>query len=505
MKRKNNKIISLVVGSILALLSLSACNGEADRPKTLLPDYSATKEQFEFFAYRPLSDGTYYMDGVECNSGELRTPENYKIYKDAGFTMAFVSAYQGEDWETSDTKREMDMLYQAGVERVLIKDMRIVHDLAKFDTTESVEEYEAYVKECIMTYVNEPNFYGFSLGDEPLWDKAEDYGKIYKAMRNATAELGKPNIYIHMNFLPIDGGSCGDGKYAPLGSFETFEEAYEFYIESFLKATGADRISVDIYFFRGNGLYPGSYANLQILKRLCKQYNAELTFCLQSFNEYSTTRERFATMDESMMRMELETMIGMGLDHFAYFTYCTPEYLSTTGSMNFDGGSFLTRAGKPTNIYYYGKELMEDAKKFQQVVLNYDYRGCKLYTSKVASFNNRPYLSSSEDPSTHTSILFDNSYEFSLLKGVEIDNDVAFVTELKDEENALYMYMVQNAIDPRNAEYGRTDMNVKVDFGKDYKWVAEFNCGELRYVKLNNGIYEKTLSAGYAVYLVPLN
>jgi hypothetical protein len=78
------------------------------------------------------------------------------------------------------------------------------------------------------------------------------------------------------------------------------------------------------------------------------------------------------------------------------------------------------------------------------------------------------------------------------------------MTELYDDDNDLYMYMAQNVIDPRNGEFGRTDMNITVEFD-GYEWVAEFEDGNLTYVKLEDGVYSKTLSAGYAVYLIPLN
>jgi hypothetical protein len=64
--------------------------------------------------------------------------------------------------------------------------------------------------------------------------------------------------------------------------------------------------------------------------------------------------------------------------------------------------------------------------------------------------------------------------------------------------------MVQNVIDPDKSTLGDTSMNVEADFGAEYSYVAEFDCGQLRYVPLENGVYKNTLSAGYAVYLIPL-
>ncbi len=500
MKKRLNKFLGLTLACTLLMSLFAGCQQQKEEQTVFLPDYSTTEETLDFFAYRPLSNGTYYIDNVEYTTGDLRTEENYQIFKDAGFTMSYVSAYAGTTWESSDTKKEMDMLAGVGIDKVIFADIR----LNKVDNMETVEEAVPYVKECLATYIDEPNFYGLSLGDEPAYTSAEDYGRKYKAVKQAAAELGKENIYIHVNFLPIDAGACNEGKYAPISEYESFTDAYEFYIESFLKAMEPDRISVDIYFFRGSGLYPGTYANLQILTRLCKEYNTKLTFCLQSFDQYSGNNEIYSRVDKSMMRMELESLLGMGIDNFAYFTYRTPNQVTISGNKHFDGSSFITLDGTPTNIYYYGQALMASAKKFQNVILNYDYQGCKMYTSSVANFNNRPYVFSNVEQNKGTSISFDNSYEFALLKDFSFNNDVAFISELKDEKNDLYMYMVQNVVDPRNGKYGNTEMTVDVNFGAEYKWVAEFDVGELTYVTLNNGAYKKTLSAGCAVYLIPL-
>ena len=104
------------------------------------------------------------------------------------------------------------------------------------------------------------------------------------------------------------------------------------------------------------------------------------------------------------------------------------------------------------------------------------------------------------------SMSFKNDWEHTLLKNLTLDNDALLTTELKDEKNGLYMYMIMNAIDSLFAQNGKmryTDCTFTAEF-PGYDYVAEFDCGELRYVKLDNGKYTKSLSSGYAVYLIPL-
>ena len=208
----------------------------------------------------------------------------------------------------------------------------------------------------------------------------------------------------------------------------------------------------------------------------------------------------------------MNSCIGMGMTEFAYYTYMPGKSYSTTGTKALERGSFLTRNGEKTNIYYYAQETMAAAQKLAPIITNYKFQGSKLYTCDdpltqdnpiVANFDYTNYFRSTVDDKTNTAIEFDNSYEFNKVKSVNIDNDIAFVTELYDQTNDLYMYMAQNVIDPRNGALGRTDMNVSIDFG-DYEWVAQIEDGDVTYVKLEDGIYNKALSAGYAVYLVPL-
>ena len=134
------------------------------------------------------------------------------------------------------------------------------------------------------------------------------------------------------------------------------------------------------------------------------------------------------------------------------------------------------------------------------MLLHYDFQGAKFYLNSV--IQNAPatsYIGTSALP-------FDNTWDHTLLKKLTINNDVLLTTELKDDVNNLYMYMIMNPIDSLYAQTGEmryTECSFTAEF-PGYDYVAEFDCGDLRYVKLNNGKYTNSLSSGYAVYLIPL-
>ncbi len=520
-------LLKTTLFTLLATLTLGSagCGGSETSnvyTGTKLPDYSASSKEFEFFAYRTMTDGSYTYDGVTYTPAEeykenFLTDKAMQTYKEAGFTRMYVNAgFTGGEWEGSETQKVMKLASNAGYDEIIIKDSRIMslinyskEDLLKLYNDEA--GVQAYVKECLQSYYQEPGFFGLSLTDEPKYTQAESYGITYKAVRAAAAELGIENIYLHMNLLPIDHGGIGSGRFQredAEGNALTFEQSYRQYVTDFMRETGADRLSVDIYFFRAAGVYPGTYANLQILREVCDEFGADLTFCLQSFEMWNGQSENYSKMDKTMMRMEIESLIGMGVDTFAYYTYNPDQTSYSDGVKTLDGGNFLDFNGEPTEIYYFAQKVMEEVKSFQNVVLNYEFKGSNLYTAPVATFNNAPYLTSSTCTSSNTVIEYEKGYQFALIKDFEkdftCDNDVAFVTELYDEENDLYMYMVQNVIDPRNGKNGNTAENVTVNFGSEYKYIAEFDGGNLTYHNLDNGVYKRALSAGQAVYLVPL-
>ncbi len=500
---------------MLTISAVGCADDSSDAPEhPLLPDYS-DGEQFEFFAYRTLYDGYYYIDGEPFYTGQdYRSVEKYAEYKDCGFTIVYIhDVYRGEEWATSPVKMSMEKAYEAGNTKLIVTDQALngciesgLDSLNERFPTDA--ELDAFIKKKMDVYSGMPGFYGVELIDEPYYHTAGAYGRTYKSIKRVAKEhYGMDDIYIHMNFLPLGAAS---NMYDD--QTEDWREAYTSYLEGFMSETGTNRISADTYAFHGWTLAYGFYPSVQILSELCKKYGSDMSYCLQSCHSMSGTSDMFRRVDKSEMRLEMSSLIGFGATNFAYYTYMPDQSSSSTltGGKIVDDGSFLTREGEKNNIWYYGKELMAEAQKLAPVITHFDYQGAKMVENTTAgaaiNLNNAPYLESLPYGDYKTPIKFDNSYEFKKLKSISQNNDIALVTELKDSENDLYMYMVQNVIDPGetvDSEHGKFDMDIELNFGS-CEWVAEFNCGELRYVKLNNGVYRNKLSAGYAVYLIPL-
>lgn len=510
MNKKLKKTISTALGFCLAFATLAGCKSEAKIPQ--LPDYSTMEKEYDFFGYQAPGNGTFTIDGATKTLGpDLRTVEGFTTYKEAGFNILMqgpATKYLGDDWETSECKKAWETALEAGIDKVIVSDNRfeslvsykdnLIGDGAAYRFA-TEEELNAYVKECLSTYKDMEGFYGVKLWDEPNYTYTNAIGKIYKAIKKAGQDLGLGNVYIHMNLLPL-----GNAASYYAADAENITAAYTSYVKGYLEATGADRISCDVYLYRGTGICSWFYQTAQILRAQCDAYGADLTFCLQSFEMYSGSKIAYRSVGRSEMFGEFYSLAGMGIDDFAYYTYQIPSTQDSAHPYPYES-SFINPQGEKTNVYYYGQEVMATAQKMSDILLNYEYQGGKFFiTDDTPNFDVSVYTTSTPDYDTNTSAFYDNSHTFTQLKDVAFDNDVVFTTELYDEVNGLYMYMLQNAIDPMNGQYGRTAETVTATFDSSYTYVAELHGGEIEYVKLNKGVYQKTLSAGDAVYLIPL-
>lgn len=507
--KKIVKRTALIIGVILTLCCGNfGCGGSVESNLPSLPDYSGTTESYSFFAYSPNGSGKYTIDGTVRELGpDMRTVEGFTDYKNAGFDILMVTgdnAYNGEGWEGSNAEKVTRTAEKAGNTKILLNDKRIN---ALFEEKDGLvgaggrfatqEELVSFVKSCMEDYANERCLYGIQIRDEPDYTYLKATGEIYKAIKAAALELNLGNIFINLNLLPLSQNSKMYAK-DPVN----LTDAYSEYVNDYLDETEADRICCDVYLFRKDGICSWFYQTVQIIRKACDERGIKMSFCLQSFELYSGTTKVYRAVGRSEMFMELYSLMGFGIDQFAYYTYHMPTFFSTGWP---DNSTFINLSGEKNNVYYYGQSAMATAKKMSDIMMNYKFKGAKFFfTSGVPSFGISNYTTSKQDLYTGTSALFDNGYQFAKLKGVEFDNDVVLSSELYDEKNDLYMYMLQNVIDPAGGEYGRTAEHVKADFGSEFTCVAEIFDGNLQYIKLDSGKYERTLSAGSAVYLIPL-
>ena len=248
--------------------------------------------------------------------------------------------------------------------------------------------------------------------------------------------------------------------------------------------------------------------------KLCEKYGVTPGFAVSSFEMYSGNYRAYRGPYLADMMLELYSVMGVGCEQIMYYTYQPAENRGSLTDWN-ENFCFLTSEGTKTPTYYYGQELMGWAQKMGEIILNYEYQGAKFFFSEMPNYNVGGYLNGvaasvilsdgKTKADTATTLSFDNTkHTFNLLKGVQFSNDAMFVTELKDKENDLYMYMLQNVVDPSYGTEINTSGTVTATFDSQYTHVAKIKDGNVSYVPLVDGVYSEVLSGGQAVYLVPL-
>ncbi len=516
--KKIIKLITILMAFVISFSTFAGCGAqEAEHP--MLPDYASNGKQFSFFTYGNLNDGRYQVADKDGNItiveyGTNQTLEKYKEYIACGFDILMTGDYDEryEEWETSNVRHIVETAYEAGMRKFIFTSVEMRRMTESFDMLigegedymyPTYDALKADIKKLIEFYKEIPGFYGINLRDEPNWRSWTSFAYVYRAIREVEAELGMDEIYLHMNQLPID--SANAWSYVPQTSEQVnFGDIFDRYVEGWLKDTGANRISCDVYAFRNSGVTSAFFNSLQSYRKMCDKYGADLTWVLQSCEYYSGASQIHRDIDKADILYEMFHVIGWGVDHMSYYTYMPTGNITATGLMMTENNTFLTRRGEKTNIYYWVQDAIAAAQKFAPVVLSYDFVGSKYYKADVFNHDSADYFVTGSTASNVSPAEFDNSHEHKLLKSVTQDNDLVFTTEMYDKDNDLYMYMVQNIIDPQSGENGETDMNVGVTFDSEYTWVAEYSYGNLTYVKLEGGVYNRLLGAGESVFLIPL-
>ncbi len=493
------------------------------------PDYSASNKQFEFYAYSALIDG-WNIDGVDYHSGEdYLSVERIKEYKDAGMSIYFpqsaaaVNEEVAKDWKNSRAKRALDYALEAGIDKVILNDVRIqrltkqdfgtkeeIIEMAKNGTIYQHEKYgligegkqfatqddlDAYVAECLSLYKDHPAFYGIMLGDEPNFYHAESYGQMYRSLKRVA-----PEVFIQYNLNPI--GIAFDpimrqfhcppvGNVDGLTNEQIIEKAYELYIRLFMEKTGAKYIQYDDYpLYRKEYITNWYFFALQMVSKLAKEYGAEFYFVTQTFNKQQKEGDKYTYRDftEADMRWLNNALVGFGIKQISYFTYFTK---ADNNAEHFeDGKSFITWHGEKTNIYYWMQKIMSEEQKLAPIVLNFDYKTSKLYTVPTEGLDLEYVRLQYPTP------------DFTAVTDVQIDKGAALVTELYDEEKNNYMYMVQNLIDPVK-KFANPLQTATLTFDKKYACAVVYVKGEREVVKLKKGKLTVKHTEGEATYVMP--
>ena len=511
------KIASCVLSGLL-LCSCVACDVKEDSTQRVLtekeivalgdkiPDYASSNEKFDFFAYSSLSDGTFEVGGVTYSVGEdFRTLERIEEYLESGLNIVMpqstasvaVNAGEGFNFERSDLKKVMDLTQEAGG-KLIVTDYRLYAMVQKDGSVgegklfENEEAIDAVVRKYMESYVNHPAFYGLQLCDEPDYWYFAGLGDVYKSIQRCY-----PGTKVFMNKLPpVTGIRVGDDEAFPVPTQEEkqamldqgysvnlaeFLASWKKYLEMFLDATGAEYIMYDQYPLGSDYIGQTYVCGLQIAAKLAKERNVDLILVSQTYTPDSANTR---TLTEEDLRWLNNMSMGFGIDQIAYYTYWQRSEQTYCNA-------FMTYYGDKTSVYYDMQKILTENQKFAPVIKSFDYVTSGWFTQKFSSYD-----------ASHIQVCAKGS--FAKISDFVCDKETVLISELYDNGNNRYMYMIQNAIDPAY-KASTTYQTATMTFTESYAYAVVWKNGEQSVVKLVGNKYSVTQHPGEAVYVIPFN
>lgn len=384
-------------------------------------------KKLRFFAYYPPSSGVYTVNGFDYQySEDFRNVKRCREYKNCGFDMIqlrYGHAYDGEEWETSNTNYMWNMAYAAGIKKILVTDLRIERLIRPkkgvlSDVCEKYTEAEldALLSKYVAPYKDKAGFYGFQLLDEPTYADLPAYGMVARSIKRVL-----PNAYLQVNLFP-----CGSVR---VEGIEDKVQAYEKYVNEILDRAGLDHICFDDYPFRREYIISGwNIRNYQVIARICKARGAEVQTVLQSFSNTSQGLLRHRKITESDMYWQTNVAMGFGAKEYAFYTYMPKRTLdyAMKGGDGIDGACFINNDGSRSALYTYTKRIIGEMKKFSAVLLKYEYENS--YFAFEAGKGKEDF---------EQTVLAENNGKPPF--AIEIDKGVALVTEQKNGDDRLFM------------------------------------------------------------------
>lgn len=412
-------------------------------------------------------------------------------------------------------------------------------------TFQSEAEFDEAIAKCLAAYIDHPAFYGVMLKDEPGYACVEAYGQTYRAIKRVAKNVYNRDIFVQHNLLPMRGYGAGAYNLMPL--LEWFDEGedtiskkefydlvggvtadqtvtpkeqlekilldelaaygndrpkvtaakYEKYIEEFALSMGSDYVQFDDYPLRGTDESPsiiGVYIReMQVAANVAKKLGIDYYMVTQSFATTENDRavHRLITTEEECRWLN-NTLLAFGVSQISYYTYFAKAENSVS-HFNVNEGSFVTRNGEKTDIYYWYQQIMKENQTFAPTKLNFKYQGSRVYNVLPLHFVG-DYL---------TPEWVDNTYTFKELKDISVNKESVLITESYDAENNRYMYCVQNIVDAmRKGSLAFQTTTLTFDTAK-YKYAAIYRNGERELKALDNGKLVIKNASGEAAFVIP--
>ena len=276
---------------------------------------------------------------------------------------------------------------------------------------------------------------------------------------------------------------------------------YEDYLNYFAENSGIDYLMTDEYPFRGdNDVSSYTLPTYLVLAKVCKERGLELRMVFQSFSQEGCVANgdmlegglHWRRMTEQDMYWQLNLGMGFGCKEYSFFTYYTKEskrFRETNRSVSdgIDGAAFINYDGSRSKLYYYTKKIISEMKKFESVLLNYNFNDAYFFIPKGKS---------EKDFAVTERITAKTDCQIK----VETKKDPFMVTELINKSGGK-LFMVQNIGNPMNEIlFKHRVAEVEIDLGESADSISVYYKGEKVKKSIVNGKLTEKLHAGEALF-----
>ena len=512
MKKIKKWITALLCGVLTLSGGLASCGENLDKGA---PDYSNSTREFMTWAYSATYDGWYQtIDENEKfirleNSPEtpiaITTTETLREYKEAGFNTLLINYVFPYDsltsFEVSRTKEIMDMAHEVGLKCVIFETCtrglantpESLINPAKADGEKffnSQEEINAYVYSRVKDVIAHPAFFGFSVLDEPAYDRFPAFGQVYKAVQACA-----PGAFVNMNLLGMGTAHNSNTrtKYCKGAGNMPIKEAYTNYVTSYADNIPAPYIQVDVYPIKGSEEEPTMHGNAlrtpQYLAEFCKDRDMELYYVLQSSGFTVGYGDAVTPICRNPQKRDMywqtNVCMAFGVTSYSYWNYYP---VVNTASEHYDHtSSFLDLAGNKNDMYYWMQDIHGEMQNMAKALLNFKYQNSTV-------FYKAPFTGYKQHVSGFEKVAFHKLAKYEALTA-----GAFLITEMYDKSNGRYGYFVVNVAEP--AYSGSS--TVKLTFDGEENKVQVWDRG----TPTNKALTKKTLTlelgVGQGAFVIP--
>ena len=468
--------------------ALAACEtivGTVDLSTTNLPDYNAKKKILNLIA-----SGWLIPKGLDYNNAEW--------IKEAGLDVLFAVPAGSENTIYFDTydeeaKRVLDILDANGV-KVYINTLDGKGEDGN-RTAVGFQKVAQFQHNAVLGMVlDEPN--------KTEIDNIAAQVDFYNQYAN-----GK-NLYV--NLFPSFAPALKD--FSGLTAAKRYEQYLEYFCENVLSklTTGEKWLSVDRYplTYDANGeksLDTGWLADVQAVAKVAQKYEGIKTnFFIQTMpygtdsdgNGYGAvegSRDRVPTIED--IRLQEMALMAFGFDGISMFCYGTPV---ASGEFSSEQVAMIDREWNKTDIYEAVKQATSELKKFDHVLLQFDYQ-----STFTNDGGDRKDSSALIDLNTTSNASFKNLdrvkiSETSSIKSLYTSQDTLFGYFKDEKDNEGFV-----AVNYNDTSKNLTD-TVEITFNSaKYNAAVCYIRGEQKIIPLTNGKLTLELGVGEGVFVIP--